>query len=773
MKKIAREYEFSQEQFHQIKELAKAFDLHQTTAKILFARGIDTPEKIQAFLHPSAKNFLSPFLMKGMKEAVALLKVAREEEWRVAVFGDYDADGIGACAIMHRALMEYGIQPYLYVPERVEGYGMSVEALDKIFDEFLPDLFITVDCGISNRNEVEYIKEQGAYVIVTDHHELPEVLPDCICINPKLEDDYPYDNLCGAGVAFKVAQALIGEKANALLDFAALSTVADSVSLLGENRDIVSEGLRLLERKPRPAFAALLGKTSEITAQTLAFTVAPRINAAGRMGDANAALQLFTTEDENEIFDLAAKLNAYNQERQKSCDELYAQAVEQIKRKGAYGHVIMLVGEEWNAGFVGIVAARIAEEYSRPALLFVRKGDMLKGSARSIETVNIFEALRGCSHLIAEFGGHAQAAGINVTAENFDALEEALNDYIGQHYTREDFIPTIYVTEEIRGAFPVKLARELNALEPFGVGHRRPLFITKVASMDAKPVKPLSPHVTATTGAMDFLYFSGAKHLQLLRSDLDKTVVFECNLSKFRGKESLKGFIRTVIYDGASGTEVEQEMFENNLLCFQAQTSPSNAQTVNTQEMNVLIENKLNECAYGLCLVASDRKTLEHYPALQRMDVQLFAPFSGNVRNTLLVSPRPTCDLSAYRDVLFLDRPAVFSVLTGKANVYVNGDVCGYGSLRALSLSREELLGVFTAIRNATQPITGKTYAEAARSCGCLGFSEELFILALIVFEELELISFEDGRLRIFRGKRTELTNSTVYSTAMQMLAEE
>ena len=178
---------------------------------------------MRAFLDPSARHFLSPFLMKGMKEAAALLTQARDEGWNVALFGDYDADGIGALAVLSRVLSQFGIEPYLYVPERSEGYGMSIAAIDTIFDEFMPDLIVTVDCGISNAEEVKYAQEQGAYVIVTDHHELPDVLPDCIVVNPKLADDYPYDNLCGAGVAFKLATALIGEKALELVDFAALS----------------------------------------------------------------------------------------------------------------------------------------------------------------------------------------------------------------------------------------------------------------------------------------------------------------------------------------------------------------------------------------------------------------------------------------------------------------------------------------------------------------------------------------------------------------------
>lgn len=772
MKKIAREYDFSQEQLNQIGDLARRLDLTDITARILYARGIDTEEKMKRFLSPSSDNFLSPYLMSGMKEGVELIRTAAEEGWNVAVFGDYDADGIGASAIMYRALTRIGIRPYLYIPERAEGYGMSVEAIDKIFDEFMPDLIITVDCGISNKEEVEYIKESGAYVIVTDHHELPAELPDCICINPKIADDYPYDNLCGAGVAFKLAQALIGEEAYGLLDFAALSTVADSVPLMGENRDIVHEGLKLIARDPRPAFSLLLGKNVEsLTAQTLAFTVAPRINAAGRMGDAHAALRLFTTDDEGEIFELVAKLNAYNAERQKCCDEVYAQAEEQLKKKGAYGKVIMLVGEEWNTGFVGIVAARLAEEYGRPALLFVKNGNMLKGSARSIESVNIFDALRACSEYIDEFGGHAQAAGINLSEDKFDDLERALNDYIGEKYTEEDFIPKIYVTEELKGSFSGKLARELNQLEPYGMGNRKPLFLVQVNEMEASLVKPLSPHVSASVGGMDFMYFNGGKQLRLLESDVEKKVVFEVALSRFRGREYLKGYIRNVLYNGLSGSEVELEAFENTL-CGLKLKREGRALPLTFAEAEEFVRKKRAECSYGLCMVASSRETIAKYPSLRDLSgdqVDVFEPSSASVANDLILSPLPDLDLSAYREIIFLDKPLSLSVKTGNAKVYVCEEICGDRDFYSLSTEREDLLGVYALVRKNEEKLLGTNLFEVASSTKCFGLEKKQFIFALAVFEELGLVRFENARLRLERGKRTELSDSVIYSTVKEL----
>ena len=213
MKKIVPEYEFSAEQLNSISVLAKQVGLTEQITRILYARGVDTAEKIRRFMNPSKANFLSPFLMKGMQEAVEMLKRARDENQVVAVFGDYDADGVCASAVMYHALRDFGIDAHIYIPERADGYGLSEAAIDRIFDECNPELFITVDCGISNVKEAQYIYELGCDMIVTDHHELPEVLPDCVIVNPKLADDYPYDNLCGAGVAFKLACALIGEKA--------------------------------------------------------------------------------------------------------------------------------------------------------------------------------------------------------------------------------------------------------------------------------------------------------------------------------------------------------------------------------------------------------------------------------------------------------------------------------------------------------------------------------------------------------------------------------
>ena len=798
MKKIVPEYEFSKEQLNGADALAKATGLEDATARILYARGVDTVEKANRFMHPGRENFLSPFLMRGMRELQAAFARLKETGGEAAVFCDYDADGVCSAAIMYHALKQYGVRARIYVPERTDGYGLSKEGIDKIVAEGVPDLFVTADCGVSCKDEVEYIKSFGTEVIVTDHHELPQELPDCVLINPKLADEYPHDNLCGAGVAFKVACALLGEEAYALLDFAALATVADSVPLLGENRDIVTEGLKLFNAGHRACFTYLLGRSSEkseedVTAQTLAYFVAPRVNAAGRMGDSNAAYRLFIAEDDEEIRALAARLCAYNSERQKKCDELYAVAKQTLAKEGAYSHVIMLTGEDWNAGFVGIVAARIAEEYNRPTLIFVRRGDVLRGSARSVENVNVFTALCACSQYLEEFGGHAQAAGVSVKAENFAAFQSAMEREIALRYSRDDFTLKIPVAQETTCGFSPKFVRELTALEPYGVGHRKPLFSLKAAECNAREMKPASPHVTVKNEFIDLVYFSGAKHLPILRSDVEKTFVFEINVSRFKGKEYVKGIIRDFIYDGRTGSAPEFSAFSSAIDRFFADkrdiqektdiqsgngenafTSPAVSSPVplSARETRELIEKKAAERDWGLCLVASDAGVLASYPYLNDAPCDLFYPASKNVGNLLLVAPFADADLSGYDTVIYLDSPLNFRLrLPEGKTAYYNKEVDGTAAFKTLDVKRETLAGAFTALRNNVASLQGESAAALIERCGTFGFDKKEFLFALRVFEELKILDFSFGVPTLYRGAKTDLSRSALYETVRLMLA--
>ena len=767
MKRILPEFEFSAEQLNIISRLAAECNLCEDTVKILYARGVTDRESIINFLHPSKEHFISPFKMDGMREAVELITRARNEEWCVVVYGDYDADGICASTVMGNALRDFGIEPVLCVPERRNGYGLSVELIDMLFEEYFPQLIITVDCGISCADEVEYIKEQGAEVIVTDHHELPENIPDCICINPKFNDGYVYDNLCGAGVAFKVACALLGDKAYKYLDFTAIATVADSVPLTGENRDIVYEGLKLINEKPRSCYSQFFKSDGGITSQTLAFSIAPRINAAGRMGDAKSALDLFNETDESVIFDLASKLTSYNIERQKYCDELYISAKEMLAEEGVSGKIIILAGDSWNSGFVGIVAARLADEFCRPVILFVRNGDMLRGSARSVENVNIFEALKACEQFITEFGGHSQAAGVNVSAENFDALKAALNEYMSTVYTDEDFIPTVRISGVLNGEYSPRFAKELEMLEPFGVGNKRPVFMIEERAANIRLGKAQSNHLSISDRRIDLMYFGGSRYTALIESGAPKNLIFEYNVSTFRGREYVKGFVREVIYGREAGKYAAEEIALNGIvsLAYPCETA---LKPITKEE----IERAMSECSdFGTLFIAYEYDDIARFENSYKLEVDLFLPSHKNFASGILISPQPDADLSGYSRIICLNNCPVYNPsLEGKTVEYCNGGAIP-SYLYELSTKREDLLKIFSSLCANVNNIRGSNVSEVAKY-NDLGFPAMQSAFALNVFLQLGLISFESGSLTIYRGIKTELTNSSIYNIVRTIQAE-
>ena len=551
-----------------VKELAEKCGILTETARLLYERGITDSVSATHFLHPSKDGFLDPFGLNGMHDAAERIARAKTDGERVLIFGDYDADGICAVTILYRCLKDFGINAFTVVPEREEGYGINVDRIERINSETKINLIITVDCGISDAEKIRYLKDKGIDVIVTDHHEPPEILPDCICINPKIKgQSYGFDGLCGGGVAYKIGVALIGDKANEYLDFAALATVADSMDLVGENRDIVAEGLKLINKTPRAAFRAFLGDNGkEVTAQTLAYAIAPRVNAGGRMGDAGAALKLFLSSSEKEIFDLAVKLNVYNATRQSLCEETFSAAQRIIGDTGADSDGIIVVrGEDWKAGVLGIVAAKLTETYGKPVIVFAKSGNVYKGSARSVDGVNIYDAVFSVKEYLTAFGGHAQAAGLSVTEENFIPFSRAINKYAEKALIGWEKEKEIYIDIQADSPISVRFAEEIEMLEPFGVGNPRPLFATETVSVSAAPLKDGSPHYSFSTKAVEMLDFNGVNDVGVLLYPVPKTLVFELNVSTFRNKRSVKGFLRNLVCDFTAVREelrVDRAAFE-------------------------------------------------------------------------------------------------------------------------------------------------------------------------------------------------------------------
>jgi len=477
-----------------IDEIAREAGISRLTAGILCDRGLDTPGKIREFYAPDRKSFHNPFLMKDMDKAVRLLREAFDKQEKITIYGDYDTDGVTATAILLTYLQTVGAQADYYLPSRQsDGYGLHKSALDDIAASGTK-LLITVDCGISNIAEIAYARSLGLKVIVTDHHEPQEVLPEAeAVVNPKCSPDYPFDSLCGAGVALKLVQAM-GDQAvaDAALDLAALGTVADLVHLQGENRAIVTMGLRVMNENLRCGIRALVdvsGLTGQsLSAGHLGFQLGPRINAGGRMDSSMKSVEMLVTEDYDSAYAIAMDLDANNSERRRVEQEMLEDAEKMLDescclcdRRG-----IVLWNRSWAPGVLGIVASRLQERFHRPVVLLggAEGGETFYGSARSVPDLNLVELLRVCSEHLLRFGGHAQAAGMEVADEEEAArfardLEDAL-----ESYPEELFLPYHYYDAQTDlSEITPQLVEEIDAMAPMGVGNPTPVLWVKDAEI--------------------------------------------------------------------------------------------------------------------------------------------------------------------------------------------------------------------------------------------------------------------------------------------------
>lgn len=468
-------------------------------ARILLRRGIDSEEKLSHFLYDDLSNLSDPFLMKGMKEAVDRISKALDEGEKIVIYGDYDVDGITSTSIMVRGLTALHGQVGYYIPQReTEGYGLNGKALEKLSSEGYT-LLITVDCGISSA-ELIAKAPQGLDIIVTDHHTPPEILPRCVAvINPHQKDcSYPYKELAGCGVAYSVCRALFmkreGHDYDGAVELAALGTIADVVSLTGENRIIVREGMKRFLTTPIKGLAALLRAsgivhedTTEIRrADQVSFGLAPRLNAAGRIAQASEGVRLMITDDGREAETLANKLCDTNVKRQTIEREIFEQAKERIAELHMEHDMAFVVdGKDWHPGVIGIVASRILEIYHRPVFVLTIRNGVGKGSCRSIPAFNIYDALAKQSDLLLQYGGHKMAAGFSISEENIPEFRRRMNEYARSVLTEEDCVPVLDVEENLPlDDITLDFIHSLDLLEPCGCDNPKPLFSTSGAFVE-------------------------------------------------------------------------------------------------------------------------------------------------------------------------------------------------------------------------------------------------------------------------------------------------
>lgn len=556
-----RKWEFYNQDENLVQKIAKEHNISELLSAILVNRNITDKKDIDVFLNPTRKDFHNPYLMPDMEQAVDRILMAIDKKEKVIIYGDYDVDGITSITVIKKFLKERGLDVGYYIPNRLdEGYGLNKEAVEKIANEGYA-LIITVDCGISGIEEIKYAYEKGMEVIVTDHHEPLEELPQCVAvIDCKRKDNkYPFKNLAGCGVVFKLTQA-ISQKLNLdekeylkYLDIVCVGTISDIVPLVDENRVIAKLGLKLVEQTRNPGLKALLVASGykEVNSNTVSFGIAPRINACGRMGKEEEALKLFLTENIVEAGNITDKLNKYNRERQEIEKRIFEEALSKIEKQHLDQNNVIVVGSEnWHHGVIGIVASKITELYFKPSILICFEGNEGKGSGRSIPGFDLHEALCESSEYLEKYGGHEMAVGLSLKKENFQKFADKFEEIAKKAHT-EEIESVINIDEEITlKDVNIETVESLKALEPFGEANKLPVFIYKNLKIDSIRALSEGKHLKLTlkdgNTIINGIGFNMGKYAEEFRISDKIDVLGVLEINSFNGRDTIQINMRDI-----------------------------------------------------------------------------------------------------------------------------------------------------------------------------------------------------------------------------------
>lgn len=540
----------------QVHDLASEIGVSELTARLLLNRGLDSAEKAAAFLCPQLTQLHDPFLMKDMDRVVARVLQAIERRERILIYGDYDVDGITSIVVLKRALEMLGSTPEFYLPRRLEeGYGLKTEVIKDAAEKGY-QLIISVDSGIRAFDACQAAAEAGVDLIVTDHHLPDTTLPATFAIlNPRRPDcSYPNKDLAGVGVVFKLVHALFRHFSREqvlehFLKLVAIGTIADVVPIVGENRVIVRYGLEKLADPHNLGLKALLegaGVGREVRMVDIGFKLAPRMNAVTRMGGGREVVNLFGVKDPTEAEAIVRQMNEMNSTRQKEEAAILAAIEEQLSQEPELQTRLFMVfsGEAWHRGVIGIVASRIVERFHRPTLVLSSDGSSCQGSGRSIPGFHLLDALDSCRDLLAQYGGHAQAAGCTLRADMTRSLADRLNEYASQVLRPEDLCPTL----EIESLLPVELlslplVQEIEQLAPFGIGNPIPVFASKQVDIAAGPWvlkdKHLKLQVRSNGSRLDAIWWKNGKAAQAISSAKPVDIAYTLSRDTYQGRENL------------------------------------------------------------------------------------------------------------------------------------------------------------------------------------------------------------------------------------------
>jgi len=749
-----------------VAEISQKFSVTEPVAELLLLRDFTTDEQVYKFLNPSLKDLHDPMLLDDMPKVVAKIRQIMAEKKRILIFGDYDVDGISASYILLDFFKKLGVAVDAFLPNRyVDGYGLTVDALDKEIARFHPHLIITVDCGISGYKEVEYIKSQGIDVIITDHHDCPPIMPDCLVIDAKKPNQkYPFNELCGTGVAFKLVEALTNrETAMKYLPITALATVADIVPLLDENRAIVKFGLDH-PLQDFPLGVAMLAKELKIkdklSSQDISFKLAPKINAAGRMGNAQHSLSLYLEKDRTQINKMIAQLLEYNIERQDICSIVYEDCVTELKKINLANHkVIVLAKDNWNIGILGIVAARIAEEYNRPTFLLGREGDYYKGSCRSLSGMNVHSLLTKLESMLVSYGGHVMAAGLTVAVDKFPEFAKSIEELVQKEYPDTFFVPyDEYDVDVDVKDINAKYIDAFSKLEPFGCQNPVPMFRFLFDKCVCNPMKNNSQHLMIQLPNITLLSFNKPELYNLISQHSEKECLVELQVDSFRGNRTCKGIIKAVqlnSYPNVSAERIGGEYIKQLSLSSFGQKPQYS--TYNRNSLDEILNKQ--QSFYGTLIIANTLQSYKNFVEQSNYVKHLVCYeylnlTNANGFNTLCLCPSIYNHLNNFNRIILLDSvldDAYVTALNNKtqAEIYLPQNAPFlYAPFRDIDLSRKVFGEYFNLIKMASkQKIIGfddfNLFNKLKRINKNINYVQ--FVACLYTFEQIGVINIYDA----------------------------
>lgn len=558
--------------------IADKLNIAPQIARLLVIRGIRNYEDAKRFFRPESESLHDPFLMKDMDKAANRLSSAIRNCEKVVIYGDYDVDGTTATSIVYLFLKEFGLDVEYYIPHRFkEGYGINPDGIQFAID-CNADLIVSVDCGITAVEEARYAKEKGIDLIICDHHTVGDEIPDAVAVlDPKRPDcNYPFDGLSGAGVGFKLIQGTVKKLGLAkkhidrFLDLVAISIASDIVPIVDENRILMRRGLKLINTKPRVGIKALLEHIKippgSVTTSSIVFSIGPRINAAGRMGDATTAVELMIATNEAAAKRYAAELESINIARRDTDSETMGQAMDMLDADFNLDEISTMVlhHPDWHLGVIGIVASRLVDTYYRPTIMLSTVEGKIKGSARSIKGFNIYDALKKCDDLLEQFGGHEFAAGLTMDESNLDEFRRRINEIAYERLSENDFLPELTIDGVINlEDVDLKFWKLLSQFEPFGPGNMRPVFVSRGVCIEGVPTIVGNGHLKMkvsqdNSAIIDAIGFNMHEYLPVIRNCDDNRIdiAYVLEENNWNGRRSIQMRIKDIHVEERVGEQM-------------------------------------------------------------------------------------------------------------------------------------------------------------------------------------------------------------------------